>query len=75
MFYEPKLDIDMRTFIEQDIQSARDPNVRKALNELKHQVEINCFDEIIALGSHSMSHTYTSPKLIFQWQLTEQIQL
>lgn len=46
------LDIDVRTHIEQDIQSVRDLNVRKALKRLRHQVQIICFGEIIVFGSH-----------------------
>ena len=47
------LDIDLRACIEQDTQSARDLNVRRALADLVHQAEIEDFDEIIVFGSHS----------------------
>ena len=46
------VDIDLRMYIKHDTQSARDLKVRKTLNDLKDQLDLQDFDEIVVHGIH-----------------------
>ena len=46
------IDIDLRRYMQQDTQSSRDVNVRKALNDLKCQLDIHDYDKIVVNGLH-----------------------
>ena len=46
------IDMDLRMHIKRDTQSARDLKVRNALNDLKDQLDLQDYDEIVVYGLH-----------------------
>ena len=50
---EVKHDIDLRAYIKHDTQSSRDLNMRKALEDLREQLDIKNTGDVIVFASHS----------------------